>query len=115
MVGAGRWVFDGITVPVLDMELAELESSSSSMRGSGGGREANFVFAKVLARSDMVIGKVLDVTAIECHAVCNPGKLRDPSTRLHRSGSATLTSDGGDSSCGAAWYRLQGRASRASS
>lgn len=60
MVGAGRWAFDGITVPVLDMELAELESSSSSMRGSGGGREVNFVFAKVLARSDMVVGRILN-------------------------------------------------------
>jgi hypothetical protein len=53
-VGAGRWTLDGITVPVLDMELAELESSSlSSRRDSGGGSEESFVLAKVLARSDM--------------------------------------------------------------
>ena len=51
---------EGITVPVLDMELAELESSSrriesssrSSRRGSGGGSEESFVLARVLARSD---------------------------------------------------------------
>lgn len=54
MVGAGRWAFEGITVPVLDMELAELESSSSSINGSGGGSEDSFVFAKDLARSDMM-------------------------------------------------------------
>lgn len=40
---------------------------------------------------------------------------RGPSTRLHSSGSAILASDGGDLSCGAAAYRLQGRASRAAS
>lgn len=54
MVGAGRWAFEGITVPVLDMELAELESSSSSINGSGGGSEESFVFAKDLARSDIM-------------------------------------------------------------
>jgi hypothetical protein len=53
MVGAGRCALEGITVPVLDMELAELESSSSSSSGSGSGSEDSFVFAKDLARSDM--------------------------------------------------------------
>lgn len=108
MVGAGRWAFDGITVPVLDMELAELESSSSSMRGSGGGREVNFVFAKVLARSDMIVNWILDVGAPEC-LPCNLGNVQGMGTRLHSFGSAILTSDRGDSNCGVA-YRLQGRA-----
>ncbi len=61
MVGAGRRALDGITVPVLDMELAELESSSSSINGSGGGREESFVFANDFARSDMANGRsILD-------------------------------------------------------
>lgn len=47
-------MFEGITVPVLDIELAELESSSSSISGSGGGREESFVLANDLARSDIV-------------------------------------------------------------
>lgn len=61
MAGAGRWALDGITVPVLDMELAELESSSSSISGSGGGSEESFVLAKDLARSDMIEHQGCDV------------------------------------------------------
>ncbi len=59
MAGAGLSVLEGMTVPVLDMDEAEDESSSysgiSSEMGSGGGIEESFVFAKFLARSDMVI------------------------------------------------------------
>lgn len=47
----------GITVPVLDMDDAEDESSSysgaSSRSGSGGGSDDSFVLAKCFARSDM--------------------------------------------------------------
>lgn len=65
MVGAGRCVFVGITVPVELMEDADELSSSyvsvgSSTRGSGGGMDESFVLAKDLARSDIVsrfIGK----------------------------------------------------------
>lgn len=50
----------GITVPVLDMDDAEDESSSysrvSSGKGSGGGKDDSFVLAKCFARSDMVVG-----------------------------------------------------------
>lgn len=57
----------GITVPVLDMDDAEEESSSysgtSSGRGSGGGMEESFVLANVLARSDMSCGWV---RVVEC-------------------------------------------------
>lgn len=48
----------GMTVPVLDMDDAEEESSSyssgSSGTGSGGGMEDNLVLAKCFARSDML-------------------------------------------------------------
>jgi hypothetical protein len=40
-----------MTVPVLDMDEAEDESSSSS--SVGGGMAESLVFAKLLARSDM--------------------------------------------------------------
>jgi|TARA_R110002003_G_scaffold126_47_gene11822 hypothetical protein len=50
-------VLVGITVPVLDMDDAEDESSSysggSSGKGSGGGKDDSFVLAKCFARSDM--------------------------------------------------------------
>jgi hypothetical protein len=58
MAGAGLSVFDGLTVPVLDIDDAEDESSSysggSSCKGSGGGREESLVFANSLAKLDMV-------------------------------------------------------------
>ena len=50
-------MFDGMTVPVLDMDEAEDESSSysggSSCNGSGGGKEESLVLANSLARLDM--------------------------------------------------------------
>jgi hypothetical protein len=50
-------VLVGITVPVLDMDDAEDESSSysggSSGKNSGGGKDDSFVLAKCFARSDM--------------------------------------------------------------
>ena len=99
MAGAGRSTFDGITVPVLDMELAELESSSSSINGSGGGREDTFVFAKDLARSDMV--RAVSCKSIRYHATCNSVSVQGSMHEAAQFGFRDSDVCRGDSICGA--------------